>query len=1109
VSRQDSSGFERLEALIARLLEADAAADGRADAPPKQEMVERLYATLEELLVADEDRRRAVDSLHERVTREAAEAAQRQIEGILESITDAFFSVDRGWRFTYVNREAEQLLRRPREELLGQGIWELYSDLERTIVHEQYQRAMREGVTVAFETFYEPLGGWFEVHAYAGPEGLSVFFHEITARKAAEEALRESEARYRTLFESIDEGFCLIEMLFDDEGRPVDYRFLEGNPAWEQHTGLKDAIGRTARELLPDLEEHWFEVYGRVAQTGEPIRFERGSAVMGRWFDVFAFRVEEPERRRVAILFAEISEQKRAGQQERVFRRMIEESRAEIYAFDAATLHFLRVNRGARENLGYSLAELRRLTPLDLKPEFTAESFAQLLEPLRRRERQELRFETVHRRRDGSEYPVDVHLQLFDGTPKPVFVGLILDVTERMLAEAREVELIREQTAREAAEKSERDAQFLASFSHGLTTSLDTEQTLRRVTGMLVPTLADWCVVELLADAGEIEHVEAKAADPRKEAALRRMVTRYSHDASMAWVNVKAVIESGTPVLQERIPAELLDRSAPDEEVRSLLHDLAPTSAITAPLITGDRVRGVLSLGYAGREDRLGTGEVALVEELARRAALALDNAMLFEKERRAHEQATAAVRTRDEVLGVVAHDLRTPLSAISIFAALLEDSVASEEDRQRAATILRSAEQMDRLIQDLLDVARLEAGYLHLAPEAHEPAALVGEAVEMLQESAAAQGLRLEDSVLADLPAVRADSHRVRQVLSNLVANALKATPRGGSVRLGAKQVGEEVVFFVRDTGPGIPQEKLPYLFQRFWQARRGDRTGAGLGLAIAKGIVEAHRGRIWVESEPGTGSTFFFSLPVAGRAEVPPPEALPRPVPAAEPAAAPPASAEEPIRVLLVDDHPFVRRGLENTLRRSPRIRVVAEASTGEEALEKVAELGPDVVVMDLVMEGMGGLEAIRRLTAAYPQTRVLALTSEAEEEALLPVLAAGGHGFVPKTRAHDTLVRAIETVARGEVYLHPSAAKLLLRGYRNAEQRANEPLERLSAQELALIRLVAEGYNSKEIGKKLFLARSTVDTYRSQLMQKLGLSHRSELVKFALRAGMLGGE
>jgi PAS domain S-box-containing protein len=164
---------------------------------------------------------------------------------------------------------------------------------------------------------------------------------DVHDRVAAIQALRASEARYRTLFDSVDEGFCVVQMIFDEQGRPADYRFLEGNPAWEKHTGLRDAIGRTARELLPNLEEHWFEIYGRVATTGEAIRFVNGSAAMGRWFDVYAFRVEDPAHRKVAILFKDISESRRAEEErERLFRQA-EEARAEAEAANRAKADFL------------------------------------------------------------------------------------------------------------------------------------------------------------------------------------------------------------------------------------------------------------------------------------------------------------------------------------------------------------------------------------------------------------------------------------------------------------------------------------------------------------------------------------------------------------------------------------------------------------------------------------------------------------------------------------------------------------------------------------------------------------------------------------------------
>lgn len=211
--------------------------------------------------------------------------------------------------------------------------------------------------------------------------------------------------------------------------------------------------------------------------------------------------------------------------------------------------------------------------------------------------------------------------------------------------------------------------------------------------------------------------------------------------------------------------------------------------------------------------------------------------------------------------------------------------------------------------------------------------------------------------------------------------------------------------------------------------------------------------------------------------------------------------------IRVVLVDDHTIVRAGLKVLLNLEPDIEVIGEAGTGAEGVERVRALRPDVVVMDLEMPELSGLDATREILAAGVDTRILVLTSRSEEESLLSVLDAGGHGYVQKTRADVDLTSAIRTVARGEVFLYPSATKLLLSRYRTAQTRGETgPLEELSDREQEVLRLAAEGYGSHEIGKKLFLSPKTVDTYRSRVMRKLGLDNRAALVQFALRMGLL---
>jgi PAS domain S-box-containing protein len=257
------------------------------------------------------ERRRAETELEHSLLRERE--ARRELSGILESINDAFFAVDQGWRFTYVNSKAEQFWSRTRADLLGKNMWEEFPHAADSEAFREIRRAMEEGVTTTFEAISPDLRAWVYGSAYPSPEGVSVYLQDITERKEAEEALKESEERYRTLFESIDEGFCVIEVMFDADGEPVDYRFLETNPAFERHTGLHGATGKRMRELAPDHEAYWFEIYGHVASTGEPVRFVReAKALGGRWFDVYAFRLGGPESRRLALVFNDITEQKRS-----------------------------------------------------------------------------------------------------------------------------------------------------------------------------------------------------------------------------------------------------------------------------------------------------------------------------------------------------------------------------------------------------------------------------------------------------------------------------------------------------------------------------------------------------------------------------------------------------------------------------------------------------------------------------------------------------------------------------------------------------------------------------------------------------------------------------
>lgn len=232
----------------------------------------------------------------------------------------------------------------------------------------------------------------------------------------------------------------------------------------------------------------------------------------------------------------------------------------------------------------------------------------------------------------------------------------------------------------------------------------------------------------------------------------------------------------------------------------------------------------------------------------------------------RLYREAAAAIEAREEVLRIVAHDLRNPLNTINLTAEMMIEMAGDETAASRPLEIImRNAATMDRLVHDLLDVARLEAGRVTIDAKETPVHPLLGRVLELTGASAAAAGIDLQVHAPEDVPALYVDGERVLQLFSNLVGNAIKFTPEGGRVTVRAAAAGGQVRFVVADTGPGIPPERIDHIFDKFWQADAGDRRGLGLGLAIARSIVDAHGGRIGIESRPGEGSEFWFTLPTA----------------------------------------------------------------------------------------------------------------------------------------------------------------------------------------------------------------------------------------------------
>lgn len=551
--------------------------------------------------------------------------------------------------------------------------------------------------------------------------------------------------------------------------------------------------------------------------------------------------------------------------------------------------------------------------------------------------------------------------------------GILWMVTDLTVQRRQEVEraelLAREKAARSQAEAAQRRLAFLAEATALLSTSLDYGVTLQQIANLVVPELADWCVVDVIDEEGEIRRLGIAHADPAVQTELSLLkVYAPRRDGNEG---VARVLRDGLPEFHATVPAGVLAGIVQDERHRLLLESLGLRSMVSVPLLARARIIGAITLvfGHSGRSYT--SGDLELAGELAGRAALALDNARHY---RDAHE---GSLR-KDEFLAVLAHELRSPLAAIANAAYLLRHREREGGQLMRLQEIIeRQAHHLGRLVDDLLDVSRIAQGKVHLRRQRTDLGGVLHRAVDTVRPLIDTRAHSLELLTPEDPVWVDGDPIRLTQIFSNMLTNAAKYTEPGGKIwvdmELAARPVSgmspSEVVVRVRDNGVGLPAEWQGQVFQPFIQAERSpgrELGGLGIGLALVKHLVDLHDGSVEVTSEgEGRGCEFIVRFPLLEQVRAARNDSNAAPEAVAVPDERGPRHSSG--RVLVVEDNPDAAETLAEVLVHWGF--EARRASTGAAALRLASAWKPDFIILDLGLPDMNGHDVARRIREELP--------------------------------------------------------------------------------------------------------------------------------------------
>jgi PAS domain S-box-containing protein len=887
-------------------------------------------------------------------TQEKLRDSEQRFTRFMQHLPGLAWIKDADGRYVYANDAAEKAFRTRRTELYGKCDQDIFPQETAARFAANDRQALEESSIQAIEALEDEAGivhqSIVSKFSIPGSNGDAVLVGgvaiDITELKDAEAALRVSEERYRTLFASIDEGFCVIEKVEGQAGEPLDFRYVEANPAFAGQSGVSGVIGKTIRQAFPGEPEAWFETYDHVLRTGESTRFERGLVTQGRVLELYAFRIEDDSHRRVAVIFKDITARKRAEEAQARLAAIVASSDDAIVSKDLNGV-ITSWNSAAERLFGYSAQEAvgQPITLLIPPDRFGEESG--IVERIRRGEVVE-HFETIRRRKDGTLFDVSVTV-----SPIRDSQGTVVGASK----------IARDITERKWAENAVRDS----------------EERYR--------TLFDLGPVAVYScdAAGVIQKFNRRAAELwGREPAPGDTDQRFCGSFKLFRPDGRFMPHEQCPMAE--VVAGTISE-AHDEEV-----------LIERP--DGTRVTVVVNIRPLKNQRGTITGAINCFYDITERKQA---EDALRDSDRRKNEFLAMLAHELRNPLAPILMSIEILRRAQGGEGSDLQntqwrpDGLATTHDLSHridhALDVLqRQVGQMVRLVDDLLDAGRISRGKIELRRERIELSSVVYHVVDAARPISE----RRDQELTVTLPSVPvyldADSTRLGQIIGNLLNNACKFTERGGHIWLTVEREEDsgadraegasirfapQVVIRVRDTGIGIAADQLERVFDMFTQVDTSlerSLTGLGIGLTLVKTLTEMHGGVVEVRSDGvGEGSEFVVRLPIAVETDTP----------ASRPMATP-SVPPMPLRILIVDDNRDSADMLATLLQFAGHETFAAH--DGLAAVEAAATRDPDVILLDIGLPVLNGYEAARRIREQQGQKRrplLVALTGWGQDE------------------------------------------------------------------------------------------------------------------------------